>query len=261
MVLMKKLKVFSIFMLITSGILLVSSNSAVASDNSQPNYYPWSYEGEKGPEHWGELDPSFELCSKGTEQSPINFESADVKKAGEDFFIKYEPTEFEFVDRRYTLETQPQSGKNRLKLNGEKYKLLQLHFHYPSEHLLNGKQFAMELHLVHKSADGDIAVVGLWVEEGEKNQVLAPLFNNLNGGESELIDLTEVLSVSRRAFTYEGSLTTPPCTEGVTWIMLAEPIEASERQIEALQNQYEKGNRLVLPLGERKIKQVKINVE
>jgi carbonic anhydrase len=195
----------------------------------------WSYEGDTGPAHWGELQPDFKVCQLGLEQTPIDLDEA-MKGAAGSIALDYKPLPLRILNNGHTIQVNADAGCS-CTIGGTKYELLQFHFHHPSEHLLAGKPFDLECHFVHKSAAGALAVVGVFIKPGEKNAALAPLFDAMPANEGPevkaggSIDVAALLPKSAGYFRYMGSLTTPPCSEGLTWTVYKEPIEASPAQI------------------------------
>jgi carbonic anhydrase len=229
--------------------------------NSTPTAH-WSYKGDTGPEHWGELDPAYSACANGNEQSPINIEFSQVKKAKnlEGVQIQYEPTPFLLENNGYTIQANAMTESNSILVEGNEYKLTQLHFHTPSEHQFNGQNADMELHLVHKNPNGKIAVLGVMIQKGEENEQLSSIWNVLPKEETdkpitlkEPINLQALLPQDQTSFHYNGSLTTPPCTEGVKWVVFKQPIEMSNQQIQVFQEIFPDNHRPVQPLKGREI--------
>ncbi|REK75540.1 carbonic anhydrase [Paenibacillus paeoniae] len=222
----------------------------------------WSYEGDTGPEFWGSLDPAFSACSNGTEQSPIDIELANVKldKTIEDIKINYKPTSFTIMNNGHTIQANDASGSNSIIVDNDEYKLVQMHFHKPSEHQINGQNFEMEGHLVHKNSAGKLAVLGFLINVGNENEVLAEMWSKLPPEETEAdihleksVDLFNLLPQEKKIFRYSGSLTTPSCSEEVQWLVLEQPIELSKQQIEAFASIFPHNNRPVQPLNERQV--------
>ncbi len=226
--------------------------------NTKPR--AWSYEESTGPEYWGELAASNAVCAKGSEQSPINIVSSQViqeKKSGGKQ-INYAPTTFTLHNNGHTIQANATTENNSIIVEGKQYKLAQFHFHTPSEHRFNARYYDMELHFVHKDESGNLAVLGVMIQEGRENEVLATVWDGLPSKEKEvseeyLIPLQSLLPENQMAFQYEGSLTTPPCTEEVKWIVFEQPIEMSKEQIKAFQEIHNKNHRPVQPLNEREI--------
>jgi len=208
---------------------------AVGSTAAQTEF---AYFGSEGPAFWGRLDPAWEACGAGREQSPINFGkhallTAVHRKAVP---VAYERSTGQILNNGHTIEIETE-GHNVLLINGVEYKLQQFHFHGSSEHTFEGRGSDMELHLVHKSAAGGTAVVGVLVERGASSGALAPIFAQLPNdiGVShplpEPFTPSDFLPGNRAYYPYEGSLTTPPCTEGVHWIVLKDPIYVSTEDL------------------------------
>lgn len=222
----------------------------------------WSYEGETGPEHWGELAPSYSACVNGSEQSPINIEFSQMKTSEklESIQIQYKPTPFSLINNGHTVQANALTPTNRIVVEGTEYKLAQFHFHTPSEHQFNGQHYDMELHLVHQDANGKLAVLGVMIQEGKENEKLASIWEALPKEETEKdisvnepVDLQALLPQNQTSFHYNGSLTTPPCTEEVKWIVFEQPMEMSKAQIQAFQQIFPDNHRPVQPLNERDV--------
>jgi carbonic anhydrase len=195
----------------------------------------WSYAGNTGPEHWGELQPDFKVCQLGLEQTPIDLTDGIQGSPGP-VALDYKPLPLRVVNNGHTIQVNADAGCS-CAIGGTKYELLQFHFHHPSEHLLAGKPFDLECHFVHRSTSGALAVVGVFIKPGAKNAALAPLFDAMPAKEGPevkapgSIDPAALLPKSGGYFRYMGSLTTPPCSEGLTWTVYREPVEASPAQI------------------------------
>ncbi|HKP59386.1 MAG TPA: carbonic anhydrase family protein [Polyangiales bacterium] len=219
----------------------------------------FSYEGEQGPAHWGDEAPGWGLCSTGKQQSPIDIPLNAKAVVPADVQIHYVPAPLSIVNNGHTVEVEYPSG-SEIDLAGTKYALVQFHFHARSEHAIGGKTYPLELHLVHKSADGALAVVGVLIEEGAANATLEPVFNSMPasaGPEQHVagatIDAAKLLPPTLSMYRYEGSLTTPPCSEHVKWHVLATPIQASAAQIAHFTHIYQTDARPTQPLGERAV--------
>ncbi len=232
----------------------------------------WSYEGDTGPAHWAELEPDYALCKDGKAQSPIDLVTAIARAgsaAGPDYgttslrIARHEHVE-SLLDNGHTIQVTVEEGSTLTTSHGT-YQLKQFHFHTPSEHTVDGRSFPLEVHFVHQSSDGHLAVVGIFFVEGAANANLAKLIAHLPAGSgqsahlpAQKIDLDLRLPADRAAYTYLGSLTTPPCTEGVEWYVLREPMSASREQLAAFAARLHKNNRPVQPLNARPIETVQI---
>jgi carbonic anhydrase len=205
---------------------------------------PWSYSGDTGPDSWYLLDPSYAAARDGKAQSPIAIDTADLTaKAGvERPAVSYRETAFTVENNGRTIELTPAAEGNAVSIDGETYALRQFHFHAPSEHSIDGAFFAMETHLVHENAAGALAVLALLVAEGPANKTLAALFDHLPaaaGEETEVVlNPAELFTGAVTARRYDGSLTTPPCTEGVKWTVYTPPVTLSAAQIHAFVSLY-----------------------
>jgi len=243
--------------------LLVASLGCASSDKA-PKKVHWSYEGSRGPEHWGELSPDYVLASTGRRQSPVDIvRSKAVPQQAAPLAPSYQPTTLEILNNGHTLEDEYHGG-GTLPLDGRPYHLAQFHFHSPSEHTLDGQHAPMEVHLVHEDEAGRLAVIGILIQEGREHPELAKMWPHLPAtpGRSEavegvLIDATRLLPASLASYRYSGSLTTPPCSEDVSWFVLEQPIEASAGQIAAFRKLVSGNNRPTQPLNGRPIALVK----
>ena len=227
----------------------------------------WTYDGPEGPPHWAGLSHDFASCGVGHEQSPIDIDTraAAPLTAGRAGFDRatIEPAtadalSTDIVNNGHTVQVDT-SGSSAVVIGGERYVLQQFHFHSPSEHTVDGRSFPLEAHLVHKAADGRLAVVGVLFEEGAANEVLAPLWKTLPKTAGKPIDLgREAVHVGqlvpgREAYRYAGSLTTPPCSEGVRWFVMKEHAAASAAQIAALREAVRHNSRPAQPLNGRAV--------
>ncbi|MBK8807353.1 MAG: carbonic anhydrase family protein [Bacteroidales bacterium] len=222
----------------------------------------WSYEGETAPNNWA-TECGFEACS-GKHQSPIDIAAATASQELVDLKLDYKGTEkCVFINNGHTVQVNiTESVNNTFTLNDKTYKLKQFHFHCPSEHTIAGKPFVSEVHLVHKTDAGDIAVIGVLIEEGTENLFLASILDELPKkaeAEDEIdnsVNPSDLLPADDNYYAYDGSLTTPPCTEGVKWFVLKTPIKASKAQIEALEAAMPDNNaRPVQPVNDRMVKE------
>ena len=197
----------------------------------------WSYQGDDGPQNWGELSAKYAICRDGRNQSPIDL-VADFHVGLPELVFDYKGMPIRETNNGHTIMLKAVQG-NYLNVPEKKwrYQLVQAHFHSPSEHTISGVSYAMEIHMVHTDEGGLIAVVGLMVEVGEENAMLNRIWSFMpeQVGETKESPLTVfeagVLPPTRNYFTYDGSLTTPPCTEGIQWFVLRDPLTASAEQI------------------------------
>ena len=217
----------------------------------------WGYEGAFNPTQWSKVSSEFESCQLGRNQSPINLNLTDEGEAGEIEF-NYHPTTVEVVNNGHTIEVEGYKSGNTVSIEGEVYQLVQFHFHTPSEHKIDNQSSAMELHLVHQNEAGKLAVVGIAIEAGEENSMIASIWdaipNNKADRNSINIDAASLLPEDRTFVSYAGSLTTPPCSEEVSWNLLLEPIEVSLEQIEMFKSFYLYNARPIQALNGRSIK-------
>lgn len=219
----------------------------------------WTYEGEEGPAHWAELSPDFHACGDGHAQTPIDVNSRYAETVGlDDVLFHYHPVAGKVVNNGHTVQATLGAG-NAIEVDGGYYELLQFHEHSPSEHRLDGKSFPLELHLVHSDATGHLAVVGVFVTPGPANPALEPFLAAMSpkvAAEKPLAapyDPAALLPAHHDVYRYTGSLTTPPCTEGVRWIVMATPVTASEEQIERIRALYEHNARPIQALNGRMV--------
>lgn len=229
-----------------------------ATQDPPPVAPHWEYEGEEGPEHWGEIDPSFETCSTGHAQSPIDLSSDALQTVNlKDIEFDYHPSMLNIFNNGHTIQVAYDEGSS-ITYNEIQYKLLQFHFHHPSEHTINGETYDMELHFVHSDAKGNLAVVGVLLNVGNaENEAFASIFDNLptEVGDPLMTDIeidASVLLPEVHLFdTYVGSLTTPPCTEGVRWLVLTTPVDLSAEQVASSDAIFKHDARPVQALNDR----------
>ncbi|MDX2254973.1 MAG: carbonic anhydrase [Pseudanabaenaceae cyanobacterium bins.39] len=241
---------------IITGALLICSPFAALAEHP----VHWGYGGSENPTQWGQLSKDFALCELGKSQSPINITNASVV-AGIPSKIKfnYLPSNLEIVNNGHTIQVNYDKGSSVV-IDNEKYELVQFHFHTPSEHNINGKAYAMELHLVHRSlSSGKLAVVGVMIKNGESNPLIASIWENIPPTQTtkrvrdRQINAAELLPEKKSYYSYNGSLTTPPCSEGVSWNVLTEPVTFSESQIDEFQKIYQVDARPIQPNNSRSV--------
>jgi carbonic anhydrase len=241
-----------------------TEEAAKAPEHHAPH---WTYAGDTGVTHWGDLSSEWATCKSGQAQSPIDLitKNAVLDAKLPAFEFKYGKLPLSIFNNGHTVQV-PNDKDYTIKVNGQLYKLAQFHLHSPSEHLVDGKPLDFELHLVHKSDQGAITVVGVLFKKGKENKALAPVITN---APAELateakpvanvdVDLAQLLPQKHGYYSYTGSLTTPPCTEGVNWIVMQSFPEISEAQI-AKFREVTHGDtvRPAQPLGARKVSRSK----
>jgi carbonic anhydrase len=245
------------------------STTASASPTSAPAAAPpssapagvsipkWTYDGaSSGPSHWADLDHHWVTCAEGTQQSPIEIERTTPGSVGVRFSYAATDAKVVFDGRLIRLTFAPGSG---IVLEGVRYDLVSGTFHTPSEHVVGGDGFDGELQLLHRNAAGDLAMVALMVSKGERNPIFDPFFEAIDDQVGHLeptlgpIELASLLPSDRSAARYSGSLTTPPCTENVEWIVLTHPVSASVQQLESATSVVVNSSRPAQPRSGRSI--------
>lgn len=217
----------------------------------------FTYSGKEGPKHWAELDKSFKLCDHGDHQSPIDLAGAE-KGSPPPVSFDYLEEEVELENNGHSVEAGFEPG-SAVEIGGTDYELLQFHFHSASEHLSEGKSHPLEFHFVNEAADGSLAVFGVFADQGRENPAFHNLAENLPSDEGDVepagaVDIEALLPEDPEdadRWTYHGSLTTPPCTEGVDWFVFTDPIELSSAQIAAYKDVYPDNHSPVQPLDGR----------
>ncbi len=198
----------------------------------------WTYDGASGPQAWGQLKPDFNLCAIGRRQSPIHIEeSGTLRGPAEPIRFNYPPSSASVVNNGHTIQVDV-VGDNSITVRGSEFKLLQFHFHHPSEERVNFQSFAMVAHLVHRNAEGQLAVVAVLLEPGAANPMINKVWTYmpLDAGDrvrmpTGIVDMAELLPKDQRYYQFMGSLTTPPCSEGVLWMVLKQPVTVSREQL------------------------------
>jgi carbonic anhydrase len=219
----------------------------------------WAYEGEGGPDYWGQLRPEYATCASGKRQSPIDIrDGIRVDQPAIEF--SWNPSLFRIVDDGHTVKVA--LGGSSLSLIGKRYEMVDVHFHRPSEERVNGRGFEMSAHFVHKDEDGQLAVVAVLMERGEENPFVQTLWNYLPLEKNVhvtppdvVVDPGKFLPTDRSYYSYMGSLTTPPCTENVLWLVLKQPVPVSAEQIAIFSRLYRNNARPIQPGFGRLIKE------
>ncbi|MGV3680074.1 MAG: carbonic anhydrase [Acidovorax sp.] len=228
--------------------------------NAQGPHAHWEYKGKHGAAHWGALEQGFEACARGTAQSPVDIRKT-VKEALPALDFQYASGAPTLVNNGHTVQVNVPAG-SKLVVGGKTLELLQFHFHTPSEEAVGGKRAAMVAHFVHKGEDGGLGVVAVLIQPGnKKNQAWEPIFAHLpRVGEQVTVDglalhPAALLPEKHGYYSFEGSLTTPPCSEGVQWMVLKEPVKLSAQQIKSFRKVYSANARPLQPLHGRVIKE------
>lgn len=277
---MKKQSILGLTVLVAFALVLAQCNpkpaetaatesrdSVVEAPSARP--VEWGYEGGDGPTAWATLSPVYALCGEGKGQSPINIVKTDAT-GGVTWKLDYKTTSLniahnehmkDLIDNGHTIQVTVDEG-SVFTFGDKSYSLKQFHFHTPSEHTLDGKNAPMEMHLVHQAADETLAVVGVLFQEGKTpnenfNKIIANL-PNAKGESKHIVDVNLELKVhlpkDNFAYHYVGSLTTPPCSEGVQWLVLRDPVYLTAEQLQAFSSRIGPNNRPTQALNERQVK-------
>jgi len=230
-----------------------------AAAYSAEAHHEWDYGAKHGPKHWGALKQEFATCGIGKTQSPIDIRNAVPSKL-EPIRFDYHPAPLHIIDNGHTIQVSYAPGSS-ISVGDQKYELVQFHFHKPSEEKIDGKSYPMVVHLVHKKSDGKLAVVAVLLKQGAQNPLVQTLWTNLpkekekeHAVDKVRINAAELLPQDHAYYTFEGSLTTPPCSESVTWLVLVNPKEVSKAQVDRFGKIYSGNARPVQPLNGRTIK-------
>lgn len=225
---------------------------------AEANEPAWSYAGANGPEQWARLKPEFAQCGNGKRQSPIDIRDG-IKVTLDPIQFDYHPTAFRVLDTGRTVQVNLEAG-NSITVNGRRYDLQRIEFHRPSEERLNGRQFEMSAHLVHRDMDGRIAVVAVLMDQGKDHPMVQLVWNSLplekhtDQASAVAIDMAQMLPEQKQYLTYMGSLTAPPCTEGVLWMVMKQPATLSREQVGVFSRLYPMNARPTQPTSGRLIK-------
>jgi len=238
-----------------SLILASTLLSAFAPVSVAQEEHSWGYSGAHGPDHWSEVNAT---CGLGKTQSPIDILHAEKKDLPAIEF-SYRSSPLNIVNNGHTIQVN-YAPRSSITVNGKTYELVQFHFHHLSETEINSQHSPMEIHLVHKDKDGNLAVVAVLLNEGHPNQTVSTLWSNLPSDEGKEstpehveIEAVHLLPANHRYYTFPGSLTTPPCSENVTWFVLARPVMLSKQQIAKFAAIYPNNARPVQPLNGRTV--------
>jgi len=245
-------------------ISLGASAAAVEAADEHGSCPAWSYSGTNGPEHWGDLCADFAACKNGKEQAPLDITNPQVEHLPAIHFA-YHPVPLNLIDNGHSIQQNFAPGNgNTMTADGKKYEMQQFHFHHPSEEAIDGKHYDMVAHFVHASKDGHYAVIGVLIKEGKPNSLVTTLWENLpaekeKAHKSDVVEVNaiQLIPAKRSYYIYKGSLTTPPCTEGITFYILDTPMELSKEQIAKFAAIYPDNARPDQPLNGRTIEHSK----
>lgn len=224
-----------------------------------PDSRHWAYDGSGGPQAWADLSPQFSTCANGSRQSPIDIQGG-IKVELDPVRFDYKPGGFRVIDTGQTVQVNVAAGSS-IEVLGRHYELVEFHFHRPSEERIDGKQFDMVVHLVHKDLKGRLAVVAVLLERGSAQPLVQSVWNNLpleKGDELAArvaLDPNDLLPAGHGYYTYMGSLTTPPCSEGVLWMVMKEPVQISSEQLGIFARLYPMNARPIQSASGRLIKE------
>lgn len=250
---MKKYLSIAAISILVSIVVLLLPLIALA-DEIPPR---WGYGGMENPTQWGKLSPKFSKCELGVEQSPIDIKNT-VKGSSTPIVFNYKSSPLVVLNNGHTIQADYAPGSS-VSIDGEKYALLQFHFHTPSEHQIGGKAAAMEMHLVHRNAVGKLAVIGVLMNEGKEHPLINQVWQGISRSDktNKIADTTinaaDLLPPNKSYYAYAGSLTTPPCSEGVKWHILTTPISVSDNQIRQFEKFYQVDARPLQPINNRQI--------
>jgi carbonic anhydrase len=243
------------------GALLGAIACLSAAGAAAETAHHWSYAGKTGPPHWAALEPDYAACGKGKTQSPINIATGQARKQDlPPLKFDYRPGALHIVDNGHTIQVNVPAGST-LTVGKDRYALVQFHFHHPSEETIDGKHFDMVAHLVHRDAAGHLAVVAVPLKNASAGSALiATLWHNLphqkeheDAPAKVTIDPAALLPASHSYYTYAGSLTTPPCSEGVRWFVLKSPVTISPGELATFAKIYPANARSAQPLNGRTV--------
>ena len=218
----------------------------------------WTYEGERGPETWGDLSADFRACSLGLEQTPIDLKGTITAQTGL-VEASFQPMPLTILNNGHTIQVNLKQS-NKLTLNGTEFNVAQFHFHRESEHKVNGESYDMEMHIVHQDpVTSNLVVIGIFLKEGDANPFLEkiwslmPTVENKESISTDSINLIDAFPSDKKYYTYTGSLTTPPCSQGIDWIIIKEPMEISSEQIKKFSDIHPDNSRPTQPLNNREV--------
>jgi carbonic anhydrase len=243
------------------SVALAATSLAIAPAFAEEHAaHHWTYAGETGPSHWGKMEKDAEACGIGKTQSPIDIHTSAAKASDlPEIAFSYQAAPLKIIDNGHTVQVNYAPG-SYITVGGTRYDLVQFHFHHPSEEKFDGKSFDMVAHLVHKDANGKLAVVAVPLKKGADNKLIAVLWKNLpkekeheSTVESVTINAADLLPSKHGYYTFDGSLTTPPCSEGVKWFVLKTPTTLAASEVAAFGKLYPMNARPVQPLNGREV--------
>ncbi|MBC2166591.1 carbonic anhydrase family protein [Listeria booriae] len=240
--------------------------TAKATPNNEKQVLDWSYSGKTGPSNWGDIKPAYAISKTGKAQSPVKIDTTKTKKDAKitNITYKYQPTSFKLIRKDQMIQATAQPAKGRpdstINVGGKGYTLKTINIHTPAEHQIDNKKMDAELQLVHTSKDNKTVIISVLVKSGAENKAIGDLTsvvaNSTNNKEQTLkttISTLGLIPTNDKHFTYQGSLTTPATTEGVTWFVYETPITMSTKQLDQLKSKLADNNRPTQPLNERVI--------
>jgi len=242
--------------LIRAGLISLIALNAFASEGYKAH---WSYDEKTGSEHWGDLEDKYKICKIGNSQSPIDLSKKTSKKSDlKKLELHYKNVKLNIKNNGHTIQIDYPAG-SYANFNGKKYDLLQFHFHVPSEHTFSKNAKPMEVHLVHKSKDEQLAVLGVLFDVRDENKFLAKFWDKLpvngeNKNYNTVINISDILPENKTYYNYSGSLTTPPCSEGVNWHVMTTVNYVSQDQVDTFKEFFNHNARPTKPLNEREVK-------
>ena len=244
---------------VLSGHAAPEAHAAAGDEHAEPH---WEHEGDNGPQNWAKLKPEFSTCATGKRQSPVHILETDtVPGPAEVLKFDYQPSGGSVVNNGHTVQVDL-AGNNTLYVRGSAYKLIQFHFHHPAEERVNYKGFSMVAHLVHKNEEGQLAVVAVLIDPGAANPLIEQVWTRMPldvkdrvGLPAGLIDMNQLLPMDQRYYQFIGSLTTPPCTEGVLWLVMKQPMTVSRDQLKLFTKLYPMNARPVQALNGRLVRE------
>jgi carbonic anhydrase len=244
-------------MIATPAEASATATDAAAATVAVSDTKNWSYSGETGPDHWAAMNNDYSACGSGKTQSPIDLKWHKPVKASA-MSANYKSSKAFVSDNGHSIQMAFDMGGS-IKIKGQTYDLMQVHFHSPSEHTLSGKQFPLEAHFVHKNADGKTVVLAAFFKEGKENAVITKIWNAIPNPPAPAsandmqISAKDLMPPMKTYYEYTGSMTTPPCTEDIHWMVFNTPLNISKAQIETLHKFHADNNRPTQSLNDRKV--------